>query len=171
MAPSMKWRGMRLMRELRRDYNIPIEQNMDSMYRPIEERPETRKFKPLRIPRGLQAGLPFSSKPKTLQPRGSNEKPSYMERRAVIMDPEEKKIVTLMQQINTIKNEKDRKKKAKLAAKRAEFAKKKEKINEVLMQKDKEARKEFYRKMGQESKKKRSLEITDSAFSSKRFKE
>ncbi|KAJ1339394.1 hypothetical protein BSLG_005960 [Batrachochytrium salamandrivorans] len=58
----------------------------------------------------LQARLPFASKPKLLE---KQTEPSFLQRRAVVMEPHERKVATLIQAINTIKNDKLQKQKAK----------------------------------------------------------
>jgi ribosome biogenesis protein BMS1 len=73
---------------------------------------------------------------------------------------------TLMQQIHTLKKEKDRKRKEKQAMKRNEYAKKMAKQEVVLAEKDKKERKEYFRKQGLSQKR----TITSSAGTSKRTK-
>ena len=68
---------------------------------PIERRPRT--FNPLRVPKALQAALPFQSKPKDEAPRG---RLSLEQKRAVVLEPSERQLYTLVQQLNTIRNEK-----------------------------------------------------------------
>jgi ribosome biogenesis protein BMS1 len=78
--------------------------------------------------------LPFASKPKQLK---KQKKPSLENRRAVILNSEERKVATLIQNINTIRNEKQRKAKLVQEKKRAEYLKKKSKVEEMdhIMQK------------------------------------
>lgn len=64
---SETWRGMRTVAELRREQAIPIPVNPNSVYKPIER--VERVFQPLKVPRKLQAALPFKSKPKQEAPR------------------------------------------------------------------------------------------------------
>jgi ribosome biogenesis protein BMS1 len=99
----------------------------------------------LKISKSLQAELPFASKPKVLK---KQKEQSYLEKRAVILEPEEKKIYTLMQQIHTLKNEKNRKRKIKNVEKRQAFEQKMAKIEAVTKVKEGERRKEFFRKEG-----------------------
>ena len=61
-----------------------------------------------------------------------------MTKRAVVLEQEEKKIVTLMQQLNTLRNEKNRKRKLKNDEKREILEKKKAKIAETTEVKTKE---------------------------------
>ena len=52
---------------------------------------------------GGQADLPFKSKPK--DPTKRKHK-TYEQKRAVVLEPEEKKAVAMIQQLNTIRNSK-----------------------------------------------------------------
>ncbi|KAL2914398.1 Glycoside hydrolase 2 (Mannanase, beta-galactosidase), partial [Polyrhizophydium stewartii] len=104
LSNKLAWRGMRTTGQLRRDEGVRLVQNQDSLYKPIE-RP-TRRFNKLRVPKALQADLPFASKPKQLP---KQRRPSLMTRRAVVMEPHERKVATLIQAINTIRNDKAQK--------------------------------------------------------------
>lgn len=128
------WKGMKTVAELRRDNNLPVPFNKDSVYKvpslfsqcsyqnqwfllffdtinffvfffgqPIERKP--RKFNSLVIPRKLQAALPFASKPKD---KPARKRPSLESRRAVVMEPHERKVHALVQHLQQIKNEKVR---------------------------------------------------------------
>ncbi|CAG8674507.1 11196_t:CDS:10, partial [Racocetra fulgida] len=123
----LSWQGMRLTGEIRRDLNIKTSINPESQYR------------------SLQAGLPFASKPKLLKKR---TRPTYMQKRAVVLEPQEKKIYTLMQQIQTLKKEKDRKRKVKQSERREVHDKKSAKQEALLAEKEKRERKEYFRKEG-----------------------
>lgn len=76
-----------------------------------------------------------------------------MQRRAVVLEPEEKKVYTLMQQIQTIKKEKDRKRKGKQAERKAMHAQKVAKEDAKRLENEKKRRKEFFRKEGLAEKK------------------
>jgi len=143
LSSKTDWEGMRLTGQVRRELNERAPQKVDSIYKPIERK--ERRFNPLKISKSLQADLPFASKPKVLK---KQKEQSYLEKRAVILEPEEKKIYTLMQQIHTLKNEKNRKRKIKNTEKRQEFEKKLAKIEAVTKVKEGERRKEFFRKEG-----------------------
>lgn len=91
----------------------------------------------------MQAELPFANKPKNAV---KSKKQSYLSKRAVILEPEEKKIYTLMQQLNTLRNEKDRKRKLKNAERLDAYEKKKAKVAETNEAKTKERRKDYFRK-------------------------
>jgi ribosome biogenesis protein BMS1 len=145
IAERQSWQGMRLVREIRLEKKIPIPQKEDSRYREIEERPDERRFNPLHIPKALQRELPYASRPKFTNSRSSSGK-SYLQKRAVVLEPEEKKIYTMLQQINTLQ----RKRKQQETEKRQERMRKRMKEDVVKMEKEKEKKKEFYRKLGKE---------------------
>ena len=58
------------------------------------------------VPKALQAALPFKTKPK-LEPARSRK--TLEQKRAVVLEPSERKAVTLLQQLNAIRNEKAKK--------------------------------------------------------------
>ena len=83
---EVKWSGLRTISELRKEKQIPITINKDSLYRPVGER-KKREFKKLVIPKKLAETLPYASKPKETV---TKKKGNYVERRAVLMNPEER---------------------------------------------------------------------------------
>lgn len=56
------WVGMRTVAELRRELGVGAPRERDSLYRPVER--GVRVFNPLKVPKKLQAALPFKTKPK-----------------------------------------------------------------------------------------------------------
>ncbi|KAI7850342.1 hypothetical protein BDC45DRAFT_487971 [Circinella umbellata] len=141
LSSKSGWQGMRLTGQVRRELEMRAPQKMDSAYKPIERK--NRRFNTLKIPKSLQAELPFASKPKIAK---ASSKKSYLAKRAVILEPEEKKIYTMMQQLNTIKNDKDKKRKLKDTERRVENAKKIAKLEATKADKEKERRKDYFRK-------------------------
>lgn len=103
-----------------------------------------RRFNKLKIPKTLQSNLPFKTKPKLL----TKKKQSLMNRRAVVLEPEEKKIVSLIQQINTLKRDKDAKRSAKEKERKQVYLKKKAANEEKAAKRKRDRVKEFYEKMG-----------------------
>ena len=93
------WSSMRPARLVRLDKGIKLPQQHDSKYKPIVR--ETRHFNPLHIPLQLQQQLPFKSKPK-FQKRLQNGR----KRKAVVLEPKEKKILDLMRQVATVHHNK-----------------------------------------------------------------
>ncbi|KAI8843573.1 hypothetical protein BC829DRAFT_400929 [Chytridium lagenaria] len=117
LAKKTEWSGLRLTGQIRADKALKAPLNKDSLYKDIERK--ERKFNKLSIPKSLQNSLPFTSKPKL---DAARKKPTLMQRRAVLLEPDEKKVYHLMQTINTIKNDKDRKGKAKTEIRRGRLA-------------------------------------------------
>lgn len=73
---------------------LPAHHPPDSLYRPIERAP--RKFNPLKVPKSLQAALPFKTKPKV---EGKRKRKTLEQKRAVVLEPEERKKVSLISQV------------------------------------------------------------------------
>jgi hypothetical protein len=67
----------------------------------IERKP--RHFNTLKIPASLQEALPFKSKPKVQKKRKT---PLLESKRAVLMEPHERHVATLVNQLSLIRNEK-----------------------------------------------------------------
>ena len=76
------------------------------------------------------------------------------QRRAVVMEPEEKRLATLVQQLNTIRNDRAVKKREAQAVKRKARAKDVKKEAEWREKHSKDERKKRYREQGQEEKRK-----------------
>lgn len=133
------WQGMKTVAELRREHNLPIPVNKDSLYKPIERTP--KKFNPLVIPKSLQATLPFESKPKDI-PKG---RATLERRRAVVMEPNERKVHALVQQLGLITNDKMRKRKLKKDQERNKLEAEKAKDEELSRKRKREERRERYR--------------------------
>jgi len=104
---SNGWVGMRTVGQIRYEQQLPIPHKKDSEYHDIER--FKRKFNPLKIPRTLQADLPFASKPKQMSSTSRKRGPTYLESRAIVVDPKERKAQGLIQQLQTIRNVKDAK--------------------------------------------------------------
>lgn len=100
------WTGMRLTGTVRREMEMPTPHNKDSDYKPIVRK--KRAFNKLVIPRTLQASLPFASKPKLMRKRTTR---TLETKRAVVMEGREKQLHSMLQQLNTIKRDKQRKRK------------------------------------------------------------
>lgn len=134
--------------QIRKAEKIPLVVNKDSVYKPIER--VDRVFAKQKIPLKLQEALPFASKLKQDKPKNPK---SYLNQRAVIVDPGERKERAMLQQLSTIRKDKETKKeqakdknrKFKAAAKARETAKfddvhkdeKKRKFKELGLQQQK----------------------------------
>ncbi|KAJ7644258.1 GTP binding protein [Roridomyces roridus] len=147
LSDKSQWTGMRLTGQVRRDESIKTPLNVNSTYKRIE-RPE-RRFNPLIIPKKLQAQLPYASKPRAMKPQ---KQQTYMQKRAVVMEPEERKAVALLQQIRALRKDQVAKRKEKKNEKKAEHRKKVEKEEEKKSDKVKERKKEVMRATGKKSK-------------------
>jgi len=138
------WQGMRLTGAVRKERQLKAPNHINSSYRDVERTAE-RKFNPLRVPRALQAELPFKSKPKQMQASG---KTGYLAKRAVVLEGEEKKALALLQQMKTVQREKEQKRKSKRDEKKGEKQKLAAKDEEIRAQKRKAEMKEIYRVQG-----------------------
>lgn len=142
------WNGMRTVGQIRFETGAAKKLSKDSIYRPIAR--ETRHFNPLRVPASLQRQLPFKSKPKLKEKRKGK---SLAAKRAVVLEPEEKRVVTLMQQLATIHRDKAKRRRAKQEEKLKAHLKEKAKLEERQLKKSRELKKEFYRDLGKEKQK------------------
>lgn len=75
---------MKTIGQLKREQGIQVEPNSDNLYTSIQR--EKRVFKPLKVPKSLQAKLPYKEKPKVIA------KESTLKRIAVIKEPHERKV-------------------------------------------------------------------------------
>lgn len=141
------WQGMRLTGEVRRDEGLPTPQDRNSKYRQIE-RP-TRRFNKLRIPRNLAASLPFRSQILEAKPQ---RRPTYMQKRAVVVGSEERKARDLMQKLTTIRKDVVEKRHAKKEATRAEHRKKVQESAEKKASRERRETKEFWSREGKKRK-------------------
>jgi ribosome biogenesis protein BMS1 len=137
------WSGMRLTGEVRRAENVPTPQQKNSLYKPVER--VTRHFNPLRIPRALAAELPFKSQITQMK---KQSKPTYMQKRAVVLGGEEKKARDLMQKVMTLRNEKVAKRRAAKEEKRRVYRKKVAENAEMRGEREKKEKQEYWRKEG-----------------------
>ncbi|XP_021906755.1 LOW QUALITY PROTEIN: ribosome biogenesis protein BMS1 homolog [Carica papaya] len=149
------WQGMKTVAELRREHNLPVPVNKDSLYKAIERRP--RKFNPLVIPKSLQEALPFASKPKNIP---SQKRPSLEKRRAVVMEPSERRVHALVQHLQLIKNEKMKKRKLKEEEKRKKLEAERAKDEQLSKKRKREERRERYREQDKLKKKIRRHDVS-----------
>lgn len=147
---DLTWRGMKTVAELRRERNIPIPINKDSLYKPIERK--QRKFNALVIPKAVEASLPFKSKRKDTP---SRRRPLLEDRRAVVMEPHERKTHAMLQSLRVIKTEKFKKRKIKDEKKRKAIEVQKAKDEELSRKRQREERRERYRVQDKAQKKMR----------------
>jgi len=146
---SRQWQGMRLTGAVRRDERIKGALfHVDSHYKPVTERAPAgqRKFNALKIPKSLQAALPFSSKPKDMAKQG---KKTYMQKRAVVLEDEERAAMSLLQQMRAVQKDKAQKRSEKNAERLAGRQKTMLKADATKAEKRKAELKEQYRMAGQ----------------------
>ena len=140
---------MRSTAQLRRELKVAQVVKKDSVYKPIERVP--REFSKLKIPSKLQESLPFASKPKMMAAKNPS---SYLARRAVILEPEEKKQRGMVQMLSTIKKDKEKKRKQanleRLTHRKKELDREKEKFSDI----HREEKKRKYKEMGFEQQRK-----------------
>lgn len=156
------WKGMRLTGEVRAANNVETPRQEDSNYKKIER--QERKFNSLKIPTSIKKNLPFKSQ---IAETKKQKKKTYVQKRAVVMDGEEKVKRALIQTIQTIRNDKESMRKAKKSSKMAEKIKAREKIEAAKEEKKKERKKEYFQQHGQK-RKLESSEGSSTAFGNKR---
>ena len=98
-AQASGWVPMKTVADIRREKNIGAPRLNDSLYRDIERKPKV--FNPLRVPKSLQAELPFKSKPKI---QSARKRKTLEQKRAVVVEGVEKKKRSLVAQLNAIRN-------------------------------------------------------------------
>ncbi|KAI9597342.1 hypothetical protein BDF19DRAFT_434779 [Syncephalis fuscata] len=150
LSDKKSWQGVRPIAQVRYEAGQAVPHKADSSYKTIERAP--RKFNPLRIPKGLQSDLPFASKPKLMKKKAASAK--LDKRLAVIMEPKERDIVSMLQQIQTLRKEKDRKRKVQKATKREETQRSREKDESKRMARVKRDRKDYFREESKAEKRK-----------------
>ncbi|KAF6747958.1 GTP binding protein [Ephemerocybe angulata] len=152
LSNKSSWTGMRLTGAVRHEQKLNAPQNVNSTYKKIERAP--RKFNPLVVPRKLQANLPYASKPKLM---AAQRAPTYLQKRAVVMEPEEKKAVALLQQIRALRKDQVARRREKKGEKKEERKKKMRKEEERKEGRAKERKKEVMRIVGQKSRREEEL--------------
>lgn len=148
-----KWEGMRLTGQVRKELGLSAPHDINSTYKKID-RP-SRRFNSLKVSKKLQKDLPFASKPRITRPAQGK---TYLQKRVVVLEPEEKRALTLLQQMRALDKEKTAKRKGKQEERRSEHRKSVAKAEEKKGEKQKEQRKEYMRAAGQKQKREAELE-------------
>lgn len=143
LADKAHWSGMRLTGQVRREEGMKTPLNVNSTYKPIAR--AERRFNPLKVPRKLQAELPYTSKPKVMK---AQSRPTYMQKRAVVLEPEEKKAVALLQQVRALRKDQLARRKEKQGKKVDAHKKKLQKEEAQRSEKDKEKKQGYMRMAG-----------------------
>jgi len=152
IADPEEWVALRTQNAVRNEMGVPIPSQGDSNYTEIER--VARRFNKLRVPTTLTKALPFASKPKVeSKKRPKKELPEYAERnkllgRVKVLEPEERKRYALLQQLRTVRNEKEFKKKGASRKRREEHLKEKAKIDEKKRLAGRAAKKREYAMQG-----------------------
>ncbi|TFY55778.1 hypothetical protein EVJ58_g8034 [Rhodofomes roseus] len=137
------WTGMRLTGQVRREEGLKTPTNVNSTYKPVE-RP-ARRFNTLKVPKKLQAALPYASKSKLVK---QQHRQTYLQKRAVVLEPEEKKAIALLQQIRALRKDQVARRKEKQEQRRVTHRQKVEKEEAKKGEKEKEKRKQHMRAAG-----------------------
>lgn len=141
------WKSMRLTGEVRRDLGVATPNDANSAYRHIER--QERHFNPLRVPRKVRAELPFKSQIAQLAPQRNA---TYMQKRAVVATKDERKAMTLIQQLQTLRNEKVEKRRRKQQERKEPYRKKVEENQEKRAEREKKEKEEYWRREGKKRK-------------------
>lgn len=149
LEDKTNWSGMRLTGQVRIQDGVQTASNINSAYKPVQR--VIRRFNTLRVPRKLQAALPYASKPKV--PKQANGK-TYMQKRAVLLQPEERKSLGVLQQIAAIDRVKTQNRKDKQADRREAKRKRLEKGEELKAAREKRESKEHFRNLAMKEKRK-----------------
>lgn len=137
------WQGMRLTGQVRAELGIDTPNPDNSRYSTIER--ATRRFNPLKVPKAIQANLPFNSQIHAMKPQ---KRQTYTQKRAVVLGGEEKKARDLMAKVMTLRNAKDAKRRAKKDEQRANYMKKLAAAEEKRREREKREKKEFFGREG-----------------------
>lgn len=140
---KVNWEGMKTVGQIRFEKGLKPVMVKDSIYKDQERLP--RKFHPLKIPRSLEKELPFKSRPKVIE---KLKKKRIKERRAVILEPSERRVRSLMNQLSTLHKEKAKKRKLKHQEELSKRNAKRRAEEEKKQQKTKLLRKRFYQEVG-----------------------
>lgn len=134
---------MRLTGQVRREEGAKTPLNVNSTYKPVVR--SERRFNPLKVPRKLQAQLPYASKPKIMK---AQTKATYMQKRAVVLEPEEKKALALLQQVRALRKDQVVRRKEKQGQRADTHRKKVAKVEAEKSDKDKEKKQGYMRAAG-----------------------
>lgn len=146
LAKKDGWVGMKTTGQLRYERGLNVPQKQDSLYKPIE-RPEQRKFGKLRVPKALEAQLPFASMPK-LEQKKSKTKADVEHQKIRVADPNDRKRVNLINELSLLKNQAQRKERTKMKEKLAKYKASKAEEEERKLRKQKDNKKRIWRMEG-----------------------
>ncbi|KAJ2697943.1 Glycoside hydrolase 2 (Mannanase, beta-galactosidase), partial [Coemansia spiralis] len=131
--------AMRTIAEIRRDQSKAVPNKKDSHYKPIER--VVKRFNPLRVPKALQADLPFKSRPKQVLTDNAA--------RAVVRDKHDAQVADLLGQINLLHKDKSKRTREKTAKQKAEYTKKRQAEQDEADARRKKKRKTYFSRESQ----------------------
>jgi ribosome biogenesis protein BMS1 len=114
----------------------------------VIERPP-KFFKPLVIPPRLQADLPYASKPRNL---AASKRTPYLAKRAVVLEPEEKRAIKVMEEMRVLRQEQLKTRKLKRREAKTKHAKTVDARDEKKGEKLRDAKKDNMRQVGKKQK-------------------
>ncbi|CAG9864052.1 unnamed protein product [Phyllotreta striolata] len=141
------WKGVRTTGEVKREQGIKNPANADSLYTPIER--EEKPFKPLVIPKKLQKQLPYKDKPKY-----NSKSTDKLDRIAVIAEPQEEKVSTMMKMLRATYEKKQEKLKEETKERIEQLRERIEGIEANKYRKLKEIKKQVHRMRSKQAKSK-----------------
>jgi ribosome biogenesis protein BMS1 len=150
------WDGIRPISRIRKEEKIPISYKKESIYKPVER--IKRQFSTLKVPRNLQENLPFASKPKN-EPK--KHRSTYMAKRAVVLEPEDRRKRGLIQMLSTLRKEKESIREQSQKQRREEKLKQKQREAAAFEDIHKSQKKRKYQQMGLDQARKRRAEGLD----------
>lgn len=142
LQDKANWAGMRLTGQVRAEEGVETPLLENSKYNKIERR--ERHFQPLKVPRAIQAGLPFAAQPKNVADPKKRE--YYLQKRAVVLSEEEQKARDLLKKVITIRNDKEKRAKEKWTTQHDAYEKKKATAEEERVEREKTKKKEYFQK-------------------------
>ncbi|TID26393.1 DUF663-domain-containing protein [Venturia nashicola] len=147
LAGEEGWNRMRLTGEVRHAEEIATPKDKNSAYRKIER--QERRFNPLKVPKKVNQELPFKSQITRILPQ---KELTYMQKRAVVADKEETRARRLMQQVQTLKKDKDEKRAKKQEERKEVYRAKIKDGEEKRADREKREKQDFWRKEGKKRK-------------------
>lgn len=149
LSDKTAWSGMRLTGQVRAEQGIELTNDENSRYQKIE-RP-TRRFNTLKVPKAVQANLPFKSQLRQMKPQ---KEQTYLQKRAVVLGGEEKVARDFMIKLNTLRNAKDAKRKAKKEVEHAKYQKKQQESEERRADRKRREKQEYFERNAKKPKQK-----------------
>jgi ribosome biogenesis protein BMS1 len=137
-----KWLGMRTTAQLRRELSLGAPRDFASLYHPVERKLTT--IKPLGIRKDLKVYSSFKHRANVEKSRRKTEwnGTTIRRHRTMVLDKQEKKLYALIQQLNTVRNQKAEKRTEEIKLRKELLNKTKTHHDVLSTQKRKRARKQ-----------------------------